>query len=175
MGVGSLKVVDRALLEHVTEQLTETGGKVLVDEQQTVQEEGLVYAPMDAFKVVQATQLPRILYDTVQKKAVHVQNRSVFGQAKDKEVLWRSRYDVILQRIQRDDAYTMLHTEDLEGSAIRLATISSLRGRVGVEHVVLGMLAQLEEGKCYLEDPDASIELDTANCVWRDVKGVTCV
>lgn len=51
----------------------------------------------------------------------------------------------------------------------------SLIGRDGGNFLLFGMLTQIEDGKLFLEDEDAHVELDVSQCVcicYDDVDGV---
>ncbi|KAI8051462.1 DNA polymerase alpha/epsilon subunit B-domain-containing protein, partial [Syncephalis plumigaleata] len=48
---------------------------------------------------------------------------------------------------------------------LRITNINSLRGRVGEEFLLFGMLSQLEEGRIYLEERDGSVALDLSSSI----------
>lgn len=65
----------------------------------------------------------------------------------------RQRYWIIHQRLQR------VLNGGVFNNSLKLTPIESLTGTLGTKRV-LGMVVQKEEGKWYLEDPKASIEMD---------------
>jgi DNA polymerase epsilon subunit 2 len=50
-------------------------------------------------------------------------------------------------------------------SYLKITPIKSLIGHDNEQFLLLGMLTQIEEGKVYLEDNDAHVELDLSRCV----------
>jgi DNA polymerase epsilon subunit 2 len=48
---------------------------------------------------------------------------------------------------------------------IKITPIKSLIGHDNEQFLLLGMLTQIEEGKLFLEDNDAYVELDISRCV----------
>ena len=48
---------------------------------------------------------------------------------------------------------------------LKITPIKSLIGHDNEQFLLLGMLTQIEEGKMFLEDNDAHVELDLSQCV----------
>ncbi|OMH85263.1 DNA polymerase epsilon subunit 2 [Zancudomyces culisetae] len=75
--------------------------------------------------------------------------------------LFRQRYDLIRQRIQRNE--THLHETpmgNMWGKYRLIDSIVSLKGREYEDFVVFGMLSQHEEGVYYLEDKESNVRLN---------------
>ncbi|KAJ1554511.1 DNA polymerase epsilon subunit 2, partial [Nowakowskiella sp. JEL0078] len=79
--------------------------------------------------------------------------------------VFRDRFDVILQRIQRNENFrpppvlAMSDSEYFEITPIK----SLVGGKLGDSFLLFGMLTQMEEGKFHLEDKDSTIQLEFIN------------
>ena len=100
----------------------------------------------------------------------------MFGSAVSKALLFRDRYDLIKQRILRNDQFKppVLYREDADDEMaddsnqqqyIQLTPIKNLLGYEGRTFYLFGMLAQLKQGEWYLEDLDADVRLDLSMAV----------
>lgn len=85
------------------------------------------------------------------------------GEAKNRSDMLRQRYWIVHQRIQRLGG-GLFGQKDMA-----LTAIESLVGSTGVKRI-LGTISQLEEGKWFLEDPKASIELDFSELTADDIQ-----
>jgi DNA polymerase epsilon subunit 2 len=78
--------------------------------------------------------------------------------------LFRTRYELILEKTLRNPRFTPPATRTLVSAAgakspyLQLTAIDSLQGSRG-DKLVLGMLTQLEEGSWYLEDLNGSVQV----------------
>ncbi|KAJ2499953.1 DNA-directed DNA polymerase epsilon, subunit B [Coemansia sp. RSA 1972] len=115
------------------------------------------------FSVISAFDVPPLWYDPSTKTFTHPFEKSeILSSAEAKASLFRQRYDLIKQRVLRNENFTpVLFSNDRRFRT--LSTIDSLQGREGERFLLLGMLAQLEEGKLFLEDRAGSIELDVTS------------
>ena len=93
---------------------------------------------MKVIDVVSAFDMPRFHYDTVKKTFHAVQNeRSKFGTADDKAEMLRSRYELLLQRLQRMPAFAPASNhaassskmDESENDPTEIVTIESLMGQ----------------------------------------------
>jgi DNA polymerase epsilon subunit 2 len=104
---------------------------------------------------------------------------TLFGSAASKAHIFRDRYDLIKQRILRndqfkppviyrdedggDDVYRSHQHPQQQPQFIQLTPIKNLLGYEGRTFYLFGMLAQLKQGEWYLEDPDADVRLDLSD------------
>ena len=126
--------------------------------------------------VISAYDMPRYHYDNVRRTFHLVQNeRSKFGIADERAEMLRSRYEMLLQRLQRmkmfspqsnhavarkkRDESKMEDGDDEEDEYTEIVTIESLLGQVGTK-CIFGQLAQLTEGIYSLEDVHSNITLN---------------
>lgn len=96
------------------------------------------------------------------------------GEAKNRSEMLRQRYWIVQQRLQRA-------RDGIQGEKdLPLIAIESLVGSKGLKRIV-GTVTQMEEGKWFLEDPKASIELDLSGLEEKDLQsgffteGCVCV
>ncbi|KAJ1675615.1 DNA-directed DNA polymerase epsilon, subunit B [Spiromyces aspiralis] len=127
------------------------------------------FKPLDYFHVIDAYDVPTQWYDTKTHQFGNpFEGFDILSGAEAKTALLRQRYDVIKQRILHNDNFapsTFRSKNRDDSQALKLDTIESLQGREGDNFLLFGMLAQLEEGKVYLEDKDGSVELDLSQVV----------
>lgn len=105
---------------------------------------------------------------------------SLFGPAASKALIFRDRYDLIKQRIMRNDQFKppVLYGnngvaedeqepggDDSQPRFIQLTPIKNLLGYEGRVFYLFGMLAQLKQNEWYLEDLDADVRLDLSDTV----------
>ncbi|KAJ1734688.1 DNA-directed DNA polymerase epsilon, subunit B [Coemansia sp. Benny D160-2] len=116
----------------------------------------------DLFSVISAYDVPPWWYDPGKKGFVHpFEKADILSSAEAKAALFRQRYDLIRQRVMRNENFTPISFSDQEKDRFyTLSSIDSLQGRDGEHFLLFGMLSQLEEGKLFLEDKAGSIELD---------------
>ena len=126
-------------------------------------------------KVVSAFEHPRLMYNSKTKHFEAAQAQSSFlADALRKTQLFRNRYDLIHQRLLRDDrfqisAVSATRSSSLQRSlssfattqeAYRLTPIANLLGRSGSEHLLLGLLVMSPTGNLTISDLTGSIPLD---------------
>lgn len=122
--------------------------------------------------VIGAFDMPRFHYDTVRKTFHPVQHeRSKFGLAEEKAEMLRTRYELLLQRLQRLPAFqtnanqqqqqatSSRMIDDGESEPTEIVTIESLMGTTG-KKCIFGQLSQLTEGVYSLEDIHSSVTLN---------------
>ncbi|KAL9108549.1 MAG: hypothetical protein Q9227_006635, partial [Pyrenula ochraceoflavens] len=127
-------------------------------------------------KVISAYDQPRLEYNTTKKFFEHLPNNpSLFPPPSHKTKLFRSRYNLIHQRLLRNESFqtpafsAASRTSSLQRSTSTLATqqqsykitsIANLLGRSGSSHLLLGLLARAPTGDLALTDLTGSIMLD---------------
>ncbi|KAJ2552087.1 DNA-directed DNA polymerase epsilon, subunit B [Coemansia sp. RSA 1933] len=116
----------------------------------------------DLFTVISAYDVPPWWYDPGKRSFEHpFEKTDILSSAGAKAALFRQRYDLIKQRVLRNENFMPISFSDQERERFyKLSTIDSLQGRDGEHFLLFGMLSQLEEGKLFLEDKAGSIELD---------------
>ncbi|KAI8991954.1 DNA polymerase alpha/epsilon subunit B-domain-containing protein [Mycotypha africana] len=120
------------------------------------------------FHVVGAFDMPRYVFDensnTFYKSKVQP---AAICSATEKGEMYRNRLKLIKQRILRNETFCppTMNIDDND-NYVKLTSIKSLIGRDKKAFVIFGMLTQLEEGKIYLEDEDANIELVLNNATY---------
>ncbi|SPR00932.1 unnamed protein product (mitochondrion) [Plasmodiophora brassicae] len=118
-------------------------------------------------RVLSAIEAPRVHWDHSRSVFVVDRSHTPHYHSPDPKSKWQrleSRYHVLRQRLLRDASF---HRDALargpQSSSEELASIESVAGTSGTVSL-FGLLAELEEGRFYLEDPGASIQLDLSRC-----------
>ncbi|KAJ2436931.1 DNA-directed DNA polymerase epsilon, subunit B, partial [Coemansia sp. RSA 2424] len=116
----------------------------------------------DLFTVIDAFDVPAWWYDPGKKIFTQpFDGNDILSSAESKAALFRQRYDLLKQRVMRNEKFMPVSFSDQEKDRFyKLSTIDSLQGREGERFLIFGMLSQLEEGKLFLEDKAGSIQLD---------------
>ncbi|KAG0218106.1 DNA-directed DNA polymerase epsilon, subunit B [Mortierella sp. NVP41] len=85
----------------------------------------------------------------------------VLGQAEEKTAMFRARYNILLQRIMRNECFAPpVFTGGMERDQyLKLTPLKALKGRCGERFLMFGMLVQMGDGKYSLEDADDRVEL----------------
>ena len=128
----------------------------------------------DAFCVISAFEIPRYKYNSDRKKFLKETTNGVYlhPDAPCKAEVFKERYMTIYQRTIRHDLfappsaaahpnqktnkYELKHVEYLLGSTAKLGKI-----------IVLGMIAQIKEGKYYLEDSTGVVQMNLSNAKYH--------
>ncbi|EGC37193.1 hypothetical protein DICPUDRAFT_77138 [Dictyostelium purpureum] len=134
----------------------------------------------DALKVIDAFDSPLFTYDTNTKQFLKCENfeKSLHGSSKSKSDVYRRRYQMVLQRIERAESFSapVLQSDKNKGDYQAITPLSSLLGSYGRKHI-LGTISVIEEDQFYIEDlntkvkieipPDIEIGLITINTIIR--------
>ena len=123
-----------------------------------------------AMVVIDAFSVPRFSYNVDQKKFFPVPSGSLrlHEEAGAKATLFREHYALVHQWTLRHE----LFTPPSLGQPLKkfqLRNVEYLLSSSGIpdEVIVLGMLAQVKEGKFHLEDPTGAVELDLSECTFH--------
>ena len=128
--------------------------------------------PRAWLKVISAFEQPRFSYDMDKKHFVQLTNKpSMFPSPSHKTALFRERYNLIHQRLLRNEAFqgpsfstrtTALARTDstTQQQFYKVTPIANLLGRGGSSHLLLGMLVIAPTGTLALTDLSGSISLD---------------
>ncbi|KAJ3414875.1 DNA polymerase epsilon subunit 2 [Chytridiales sp. JEL 0842] len=111
--------------------------------------------------VVDAFSVPKWVYITEKKSFTrNTEANHVFATASAKAAVCRDRFDLIRQRILRND---MFRPSPLAGVGksehLSIISIKALKGQPAGQYLIFGMLTQMQEGKYHLEDPGGYVEL----------------
>ncbi|CAM0136734.1 unnamed protein product [Umbelopsis sp. WA50703] len=117
--------------------------------------------------VVDAFSMPAMQYDYHRKGFVKSkEKRSLLASADAKGDVYRDRFNLIRQRVLRNENFLPPSLQIIDNdSYLKITPIKSLIGHDNEQFLLLGMLTQIEEGKLFLEDNDAYVELDISRCV----------
>ncbi|KAG0082944.1 DNA polymerase epsilon subunit 2 [Podila epicladia] len=85
----------------------------------------------------------------------------VIAAAEEKTAMFRARYQLLLQRIMRNECFAPpVFTGGMEQDRyLKLTPLKALKGRCGERFLMFGMLVQMSGGKYCLEDADDRVEL----------------
>ena len=126
-------------------------------------------------KIVSAFEQPRLLYNSKTKHFEAANEKpTLLADALRRTQLFRNRYNLIHQRLLRDDRFQVSVVSAARASSLqrssssiattqeayRLTPIANLLGRSGSEHLLLGILALSPTGNLTISDLTGSIPLD---------------
>ena len=130
--------------------------------------------PRQWARVIGAFDQPRLMYNVQQKHfETALRTPSMLPNPSQKTHLFRHRYDLIHQRLLRNESFQTSSVANarprLPGrsstiasiqQAYKITSIANLLGRSGSSHLLLGLLTRSPTGILTLNDPTASISLD---------------
>ncbi|KAI0006571.1 DNA polymerase alpha/epsilon subunit B-domain-containing protein [Xylariaceae sp. FL0662B] len=150
-----------------------------VDEED-LNDEGLNH-PRKWLKVVNAYDQPRMLYNVGKKHFERDPSKpSIMPPAIHKTTLFRNRYNVIHQRLLRNESFQSSTVATTKGppslkrssSSVltsqqthKITPIANLLGRHGSHHMLLGLLSTLPTGNLAISDLTGTISLDLSHAV----------
>lgn len=132
--------------------------------------------PRRYLKVIQAFEQPRLWYNWTQKHFEVVgKAASLFPDPSHKTQLFRHRYNLVHQRLMRNDSFQSSTLSSLKTGrsdrgpsemapvqqAYKLTPIANLLGRSGSNHLLLGLLTISPAGMLVISDVSGNIALDT--------------
>ncbi|KAI1380619.1 DNA polymerase alpha/epsilon subunit B-domain-containing protein [Hypoxylon crocopeplum] len=151
-----------------------------VEEVEADNDEGLNH-PRKWLKVISAYDQPRMLYNVARKHFEKDPSKpSLMPPASHKTTLFRNRYNVIHQRLLRNDSFqsstvaTTKAAPSLKRSnssnltaqqTYKITPIANLLGRHGSHHMLLGLLSVLPTGNLAINDLTGTISLDLSHAV----------
>ncbi|KAJ5668792.1 DNA polymerase alpha/epsilon subunit B [Penicillium macrosclerotiorum] len=132
--------------------------------------------PRHWLKVIDAFDLPRLTYNVDKKYFESVKSKpTFFPPPSHKTTLFRDRYNLIYQRLLRNESFQdslgAVGIRSLQRSSSNLATqqsykltpISNLLGRSGTSHLILGLLTISPTGDLALVDLTGTVSLDLSH------------
>ncbi|KAH1494539.1 hypothetical protein LV164_001937 [Aspergillus fumigatus] len=127
-------------------------------------------------KIVEAFDMPRLTYNVDKKYFELTKSKAtLFPQASHKTSMFRDRYNIIHQRLLRNEtfqsslSYLTGHSMKRSSSSFaptqcyRLTPIANLLGRSGTSHLLLGLLSISPAGDLSLVDLTGSVALDLSH------------
>ena len=124
--------------------------------------------------VIDAFSVPRYYYNAERKKFIPgPKDLPLFGTAKDKTAVFRERYDILLQRTMRHKFFSPpapgVDPSISAPNKFKLKTVEHVLSSAltGEKSVVLAMLAQIKEGRWYLEDPTGIVEINVTEAIFQ--------
>ncbi|KAM0719321.1 hypothetical protein Q7P37_005226 [Cladosporium fusiforme] len=130
------------------------------------EEEDTTKDPRAWIKTISAFSQPRLTYDVDKKHFLPSSAKaSFFPVPAEKTAVSRDRYNVIHQRLLRNEAfqapsYSARRPDSTNQQFYKVTPIANLLGRGGSQHLLLGMLDIAPTGTLALNDPTGSITLD---------------
>lgn len=141
-----------------------------VEEQEEIAEASK--QPRSWIKVMSSFDQPRFTYHLDKKHFVQMNNKpSFFSPPSHKTAIFRERYNIIHQRLLRNEAFQTPSFNARSSKLTRtnstttqkfykLTPVANLLGRGGSSHLLLGILVIAPTGTLALADPSGSISLD---------------
>ncbi|KAL5890124.1 DNA-directed DNA polymerase epsilon, subunit B [Pyricularia oryzae] len=137
-------------------------------------EEDTLSDPRKWLKVVGAYEQPRMVYNVAKKHFERDASKpSILPTASHKTLLFRNRFNVIHQRLLRNEAFQTSAVADTKRGSLARSTsslssqqsykitpIANLLGRHGSHHMLLGMLVIMPAGNLAVSDLTGTIALD---------------
>ncbi|KAJ5291144.1 hypothetical protein N7478_000395 [Penicillium angulare] len=132
--------------------------------------------PRHWLKVIEAFDLPRLTYNVDKKYFETIKSKpTLFPPPLHKTALFRDRYNLVYQRLLRNESFQsslgVAGVPSLRRSASNMATqqsykltpIANLLGRSGSSHLLLGLLSMAPTGDLTLVDLTGSVALDLSH------------
>jgi DNA polymerase epsilon subunit 2 len=135
-------------------------------EENVEDEEESIKDPRAWIKTISAFSQPRLTYDVGKNHFLPTTAKaSFFPNPTEKTAVARDRYNVIYQRLLRNEAfqapsYSARRPDSTNQQFYKITPIANLLGRGGSQHLLLGMLDIAPTGMLALNDPSGSITLD---------------
>ncbi|KAB8230556.1 DNA polymerase epsilon noncatalytic subunit [Aspergillus alliaceus] len=159
---------------HLDIQLSPCAATTLEDREQG--DSDLPAHPRSWIKVVDAFDIPRLTYNADKKYFEAAKSKpSLFPQPCHKTALFRDRYNVIYQRLLRNESFQVTlgsssvallsrpSSSFAANQCYKLTPIANLLGRSGTSHLLLGMLSVSPTGDLSLTDLTGSIALELSH------------
>ncbi|KAJ5558147.1 DNA polymerase alpha/epsilon subunit B [Penicillium sp. DV-2018c] len=154
----------------------ETGGDTLNPGAAEEDDTDLSLHPRNWLKVIAAFDLPRLTYNVDKKYFEVIKSKpSLFPSPSHKTALFRDRYNLVYQRLLRNESFqsslNAAGAPSLQRSSSNLAQrqsykltpIANLLGRSGTSHLLLGLLSTSPTGDLSLVDLTGSVALDLSH------------
>lgn len=131
--------------------------KMDVDNELSLNEISKYLAVLDTFKT------PNYTYNQKSKSfLLDTTKKPLIAPASIKSLQLRNRYDLLKQRLLRNEEFRKPNFAADSRSYFEITPIKQLKGKPPGRYLLFGMLTQIEEGLIHLEDPDGLIQLEFA-------------
>ncbi|CAN1180291.1 DNA polymerase epsilon subunit B [Linum perenne] len=169
-------LLDHLLSEHrklgvkssiIDKELVSRAVSSLLEADEAVEENPSSVSPHSALRVIDAFSIPKYCYHAIKKQFhQHVGRLPIQGDASAKSALYRDRFLLLLQRVQRLQHFSKpaFDSDISDCGSCEIAPIQSLVGKMGTKWV-MGLISQLEDGHFFLEDLTASVEIDFSKAI----------
>ncbi|OAX80805.1 hypothetical protein ACJ72_04859 [Emergomyces africanus] len=120
-------------------------------------------------KIISAFEQNRPVYNVTKKNFdIITTPPSLFPSTSQRANILRDRYNLIYQRLLRNEAFQIPlqgpnSSQSGRKGSYKLTSIANLLGRTGTSHLLLGLLSMSPAGELSLTDPTGSIALDIRN------------
>jgi len=123
--------------------------------------------PIQFFSVIDAFTQPKYTYNSTTKSFQLSPKPSIISSPKEKATIFRERYNIILQRLLRNDLFQSYPTHAIpqHQTAGKLSSIKNLLGRRNQHFLLFGLLTRSPSGVLSLSDTDATISLDLTDAM----------
>ncbi|KAJ5782202.1 DNA polymerase alpha/epsilon subunit B [Penicillium paradoxum] len=169
---GSLKISSLGLDDGQVEMVGDTSNPGIAEEDDAQ----LSLHPRHWLKVIGAFDLPRLTYNVDKKYFEATKSKpSLFPSPSHKTALFRDRYNLVYQRLLRNESFqSSLSAAGIpplqrsssnlaHGQSYKLTPIANLLGRSGTSHLLLGLLSISPTGDLSLVDLTGSVALDLSH------------
>ncbi|KAL4948328.1 DNA polymerase alpha/epsilon subunit B-domain-containing protein [Aspergillus filifer] len=146
------------------------------DDQAPDDSDEMMVHPRHWLKVVEAHKTPRLRYNAEKKHFEVTKTKpSLFPQPSHKTALFRDRYNIVHQRLLRNESFQVSlasagmpslqrsSSSFTRSQCYRLTPVANLLGRSGTSHLLLGLLSVSPTGDLSLTDLTGSIVLDLSH------------
>ncbi|KAJ5757838.1 uncharacterized protein N7511_006532 [Penicillium nucicola] len=136
----------------------------------------LSFHPRHWLKVIDAFSLPRLTYNVDKKYFEAIKSKpSLFPSPSHKTALFRDRYNLVYQRLLRNESFQSslgvagvpllqrASSNIAQRQSYKLTPIANLLGRSGTSHLILGLLSISPTGDLSLVDLTGSLALDLSH------------
>lgn len=169
-------------ISHLTrdDSTTSFGMSGLGVEEDETEDDGL-NDPRKWIKVIDAYDQPRMVYNVAKKHFERDSSKpSIMPPTSHKTALFKNRYNVIHQRLLRNEAFQSSAVANTKGPPVlkrsssstltdqhthKITPIANLLGRHGSHHMLLGLLSILPTGNLAISDLTGTISLDLRQAV----------
>jgi len=167
-------ILDFNDVKSALKDLQRAGGQVVQlpeteDSKRATQEEQREQDKKDSFfRVIDAFEVPRFIYDCEAEKYIKETQQPLMGGIDSKVQMFRERYNSVLVRTLRHRLFSAGHrkaqTAQFSLQKIEYLKVCTTKMK---DIVVLGMLNQMKEGEWWIEDPSGAIIIDMKDATFH--------
>lgn len=122
---------------------------------------------MHFFCLIDAFTQPKYAYNPTSKQFQLAAKPSILAAPKEKALIFRERYHVILQRLLRNELFMSYptHVAPKHATAGKISSVKNLLGRRNQHFLLFGLLTRSPSAVLSLSDADGSVALDLSEAV----------